>query len=114
MVGCEAAPGAPPARAGAGLRLTADHEEATVAALAETQVLKGRRFGNVVLAGGVAWARVEGRKHYPSDILFGAALGHFVTAFIHDAFLNLPDPERASLTTFPVEAGAGIQLAIRF
>ena len=44
-------PGAPPARAGAGRRLTADHEEATVAALAETQVLKGRRFGNVVLAG---------------------------------------------------------------
>lgn len=70
--------------------------------------------GNAILAGGVAWARVEGRKHYPSDVLFGAALGHFVTAFIHDAFLNLPDPERTSLTTFPVETGAGIQLAIRF
>lgn len=70
--------------------------------------------GNVVLAGGVAWARVEGRKHYPSDVLFGAALGHFLTAFIHDAFMNLPDQDRASLTAFPVEAGAGIQLAVRF
>jgi len=70
--------------------------------------------GNVILAGGVAWARVEGRKHYPSDVLFGAALAHFVTAFIHDAFMNLPDPDRTSLTAFPVEAGAGIQLAVRF
>lgn len=70
--------------------------------------------GNVILAGGVAWARVEGRKHYPSDVLFGAALAHFLTAFIHDAFMNLPDQDRASLTAFPVEAGAGIQLAVRF
>jgi len=70
--------------------------------------------GNLVLAGGVAWARVEGRKHYPSDVLFGAALGHFMTAFIHDAFLNLPESERTSLMTFPVEAGAGVQLAICF
>ncbi len=70
--------------------------------------------GNLVLAGGVAWARVEGRKHYPSDVLFGAALAHFLTAFIHDAFMNLPDQDRASLTAFPVDAGAGIQLAVRF
>jgi membrane-associated phospholipid phosphatase len=72
------------------------------------------QIGNVVLAGGVAWARVEGRRHYPSDVLFGAALGHFLTAFIHDAFMNLPDDNDAELATFTTDGSAGLQLALRF
>jgi membrane-associated phospholipid phosphatase len=39
---------------------------------------------NIAVASGVAWARVEGQRHYPSDVLFGAALGHFATRIIHD------------------------------
>lgn len=70
--------------------------------------------GNLVIASGVAWARIEGRKHYPSDVLFGAALGHFLTAFIHDAFLNLPDDDRVELAVGPLDTGAGIHLAVRF
>ncbi len=38
-------------------------------------------------AASVAWARVEGGVHYPSDVLFGAALGNFFGLFIYDAFL---------------------------
>jgi len=34
------------------------------------------------------WARIEANKHYPTDILFGAALGNFVGAFINDTFMN--------------------------
>ena len=34
------------------------------------------------------WARVEGNKHYPTDILFGAALGNFIGGFINDTFLG--------------------------
>jgi hypothetical protein len=34
------------------------------------------------------WARVEGNKHYPVDILFSSALGNFIGAFINDAFLG--------------------------
>ena len=45
-----------------------------------------------VIAAGTAWARVEGGVHYPSDVLFGMALGHFVAAFINDAFMGLDDP----------------------
>jgi len=74
----------------------------------------GLQVGNVVLAGGVAWARVEGRKHYPSDVLFGAALGHFLAAFIHDAFLNLPDNNQTELTAFTAADGAGLQLTVSF
>jgi hypothetical protein len=50
----------------------------------------GLQAGNYLLASSVAWARVEGGRHYPSDVLVGAALGHFLTAFLHDAFLGLP------------------------
>ena len=34
------------------------------------------------------WSRVEGNAHYPTDILFGAALGNFIGSFINDAFLG--------------------------
>ncbi|MDX1387596.1 MAG: phosphatase PAP2 family protein [Acidobacteriota bacterium] len=39
------------------------------------------------IAAGTAWARVEGDKHYPSDVMFSAALGNFVARFVHEAFL---------------------------
>ena len=69
---------------------------------------------NTVLAAGVAWARVEAGKHYPSDVLFGAALGHFLSAFIHDAFMNLPTDDKVDFDFFTVENGIGIEVAFRF
>jgi membrane-associated phospholipid phosphatase len=72
------------------------------------------KIGNYLLASGVGWARVEGRRHYPSDVLAGAALGHFLTAFIHDAFMNLPEAGNADIVVFPVKRGAGMALAFRF
>ena len=78
------------------------------------------QIGNAVLASGVGWARVEARKHYPSDVLFGAALGHFLTAFIHDAFLNLPEDSRdrhdsrVDFAFFSTGHGAGLALCWRF
>jgi len=72
------------------------------------------KAGNLVLASGVAWARVEAQRHYPSDVLAGAALGHFLTAFIHDAFLNLPEDQDVDFAFFPLDGGAGIELAFRF
>lgn len=41
------------------------------------------------MAVGTGWARIEAGKHYPSDVLAGAALGHFIGAFLNDAFLGL-------------------------
>ena len=38
----------------------------------------GLDIGLVGLSAGSAWARVEAGKHYPSDVLVGAALGAFV------------------------------------
>lgn len=51
----------------------------------------GLRIGLGSLAAGTAWARVEAQVHYPSDVLFGAALGNFVSLLLHDAFLDRPE-----------------------
>ncbi len=50
-------------------------------------VLRGAaQVTNVALASGVAWSRVEASRHYPSDVLAGAALGNFFTRFFLDGF----------------------------
>lgn len=46
------------------------------------------RTGLATLALGTAWSRVEADKHFPSDVLAGLALGHFLGVFFHDAFLH--------------------------
>ena len=50
-----------------------------------------------VIAVGTAWARVEGNVHYTSDVLAGMALGHFVAAFINDAFMGLDNSATGSV-----------------
>jgi len=40
------------------------------------------------VAGLSGWARVEGQRHYPSDVLFGYSLGHFVTSFLNHWLVN--------------------------
>ena len=69
---------------------------------------------NLLLATGVAWARVEGSEHYPSDVLAGAALGTFLSSFIHDAFLPTPEDDRFQLLVFPQKDGGSVQVAFSF
>ncbi len=49
------------------------------------------RFGietlNTTMAAGVLWARVEGKRHFPSDVLAGYALGAFLSGFIYDSLM---------------------------
>lgn len=72
------------------------------------------RTVNVLTATGAAWARVEAGRHYPSDVLVGAALGHFLTAFIYDAFMNLPEDNNVEVAVYPLERGAGVGVAFWF
>lgn len=46
---------------------------------------------NTTMATGTAWARVEGHRHYPTDVLIGYALGSFMSGFIYDSLMNF-DP----------------------
>ncbi|HKI51006.1 MAG TPA: phosphatase PAP2 family protein [Geothermobacteraceae bacterium] len=46
------------------------------------------------LAWGTAWARIEAGQHYPSDVLAGLALGHFVARVAQDTLL--PNAQHAA------------------
>jgi membrane-associated phospholipid phosphatase len=61
---------------------------------------------NIVLGTGVAWARVEAGAHYPSDVLAGAALGNFLSATVHDSFLNIPKDKTYGFSILPLKGGA--------
>ncbi len=64
------------------------------------------------IAWGTAWARVEGGKHYPSDVLFGAALGNFVAIFVRDAFL--PAESRTRVTASISRREISFSVALSF
>ena len=62
-----------------------------------------------------AWARIEGGWHYPSDTLFGMALGDFCADFFTRAFMGLNDTREVigfsplpggGLLTFSMALGA--------
>lgn len=57
--------------------------------------------GFYTLGAGTAWARVEGGVHYPSDVLFGAALGNFFAISIYDGFIR--DMDSADDTIPPLQ-----------
>ena len=65
-------------------------------------------------AGLTAWARVENQAHFPSDVLAGAALGSFLSRFIHDAFLGLDADETIRLSLEPVNKGLLYTIHIQF
>jgi membrane-associated phospholipid phosphatase len=69
---------------------------------------------NILLGSGVAWARVEAQAHYPSDVLAGAALGNFLSATVHDSFLNLPKEKGYGFGIFPLRGGAMAGLYFTF
>lgn len=69
---------------------------------------------NVMLASGVAWARVEGGRHFPSDVLAGAALGHFISSFIHDVVLGLPDTVRIGAELLPTQKSGMVRISFGF
>ena len=61
---------------------------------------------------GTAGGRVEAKKHFPSDVLFGAALGRFFGAFINDALLGLNRPQDGRVIIQP--SREGVLLGLRW
>lgn len=57
------------------------------------------------VAAGVAWARVEAGRHYPSDVLAGAALANFIIVFIYRSFMGIPDVDTPVISIVPSEDG---------
>lgn len=69
--------------------------------------------GLVALTLGTSWARIEAGWHYPSDTLFGMALGNFIASFMNDAFLGLP-AETPGIAIRMAGDGAVLQWQWRF
>jgi membrane-associated phospholipid phosphatase len=46
------------------------------------------RIALIALPVGTAWARIEAGKHFPSDVLAGAAVGNFFASFFNGTFLE--------------------------
>lgn len=68
----------------------------------------GIKAANTTLAAGTLWARLEGQRHYPSDVLVGYALGSFLSGFIYDSLMNLDSNESISIIPF------GDQISARY
>lgn len=69
----------------------------------------GLGAGVDALAIGTAWARLESGSHYPSDVLAGAAIGHFMAAVVNDAFLT-----DARLGFLPSRHGSRLEFSLAF
>lgn len=59
------------------------------------------QVGNIAMASTAGWARVAGGKHFPSDVLAGAAIGHFFSAFLHEALTVNASPPRFKVLVLP-------------
>lgn len=57
----------------------------------------GIKIVNTGMASGTLWARLEGERHYPSDILTGYAVGSFIAGFVFDSLMNLDEGEQFSI-----------------
>jgi membrane-associated phospholipid phosphatase len=61
-------------------------------------------------AAGTAWARVEGERHYPSDVLVGMSLGHFIGALASDSLLGRASGAHPEVALWHTGRGSGLHL----
>jgi hypothetical protein len=66
------------------------------------------------LTAATAWARIEANEHYPSDVLAGISLGHFLGAFFTDAFLGLDNERNIAVSIGPLHKGAVVLVGFGF
>lgn len=71
-------------------------------------------IGLGAIAAGTAWARVEGKVHFPSDVLAGTALGHFIGVFISNAFMGLGESANGQVDVVPTLDSISIRFRREF
>lgn len=71
-------------------------------------------LGLDALTGATAWARIEADQHYPSDVLAGMALGHFMGAFFNAAFLPAQAAGSVQVQLLPQRRQFALQLHLAF
>jgi membrane-associated phospholipid phosphatase len=71
-------------------------------------------YSFMLLTAGTAWARVEGKRHYLSDVLAGAALGRFFGDFFNEAFLGTGTRARVKVEVNNARIGMNVGLGLSF
>ncbi len=61
-----------------------------------------------------AWSRIEANRHYPTDVLIGAAIGNFLGSFIHDAFIGIDHNHEIDFSVSTFENNLALDLMIKF
>lgn len=61
-----------------------------------------------------AWSRIEANRHYPTDVLIGAAIGNFFGSFIHDAFIGIEHRHDIEFNLSTLENNLTMNLQINF
>ena len=74
----------------------------------------GLQAANVALAASVAWARLEGERHFPTDVMVGAALGNFTTRLIYETLIGTTPNDKFSVYVEPSLSGGKVFLAWQF
>jgi membrane-associated phospholipid phosphatase len=69
----------------------------------------GLIYGLDAVTFGTAWARIEAGAHYPSDTLFGMALGNFFANFFKDAFMGTQAGFIQNFTVEPARDGLALR-----
>lgn len=72
----------------------------------------GLVVGSQLVAAGTAWARVEAGKHHVSDVLVGSAIGHFMAAFVREAFFT-GDKNAIAFSYEALDGGGAVTLGLR-
>lgn len=76
------------------------------------QLRTGIKFLNTGMSAATIWARVEGKRHYPSDVLAGYALGSFVSGVVYDFLMN--DDSEQSFSFIPMKDKYSMTYTISF
>lgn len=97
----------------AGVYATLADRNVETMAVPEKMVIASRIF-LVTLTTGVSWARLEAGSHYPSDVLAGVAMGHFIGAFFNDAFLGIEKTSPIVPIIEPSRDGAFLGVTIQY
>ena len=77
-------------------------------------MLSASRIFLGTLTAAVSWARLEAGSHYPSDVLAGVAMGHFIGTFINDAFLGIEKSSPIVPVIEPSWDGAFLGITIQY
>jgi len=74
----------------------------------------GLHIGISSLTLATAWSRIEANRHYPTDVLIGAAIGNFLGSFIHDAFIGIDHNHNVDFSISSLERNLTMNLLIKF